>query len=100
REAVETVRVLLDLRPARHGGALLAPERGGGEEPAEIPVSLAMLHEEPEEPRPDHRDLGADERPDARPARGLEEARRAVHAVPIGERERVVARRPGAGDRV
>ena len=39
-----------------------------------------------------HRQLGADERAQARLACGLVEARRAVHAVAIEQRHRVVAR--------
>src|SRR5207244_3751648 len=75
-ETVEPAGVGLDLRPARFCLPLLPAERGGGEEPTEIPVTLAALDEEPEETRARDRHLGADERPEAGPACGLEEAGR------------------------
>src|SRR5262245_17072625 len=99
-EAVEAGGVCLNVGPARLRGAFLATERGRAEEPAEIPVARPALDQEPEETRPGDRDPGTDERADARSARRLEEAWRAVDASPVGERERVVAERRGPFDEI
>src|SRR5207247_2393326 len=77
-----------------------SPARAGGEEPAEVPVAGAALDQEPEQPRACDRHLRADERAQARAARGLEEAWRAVDAAPIRERQHVVAERGGALDQI
>src|SRR5262245_15473853 len=99
-EAVEAGGVCLNAGPARLGGAFRATERGRAEEPAEMPVARPALDQEPEETRPGDRDPGTDERADARSARRLEEAWRAVDASPVGERERVVAERRGPFDEI
>src|SRR5262249_59277840 len=90
----------LHLLPARLRLALFPSERGRGEEAAEMLVAGAALDQEPEMAGPRDPHLGADERPDARPPRRLEEARCAVDAVPIGERQRVVTESGGAVDQV
>src|SRR5439155_21084619 len=100
REAGEPRRMLLHLLPARLRLALLPSERGRREEAAEVLVAGAILDQEPEVAGTRDRHLGADERPDARLPGRLEEARRAVDAVPIGERQRVVLERRGARDQV
>ena len=99
-EAVQPGGVLLDLLPRRPRLALRAAGGGGGEQAAEVRVAGAVLDQQPERARVLDRDLGADERPHAGAPRGREEARRAVDAVAVGERERVVAERGGALDQV
>src|SRR5439155_24240932 len=99
-EAVEAAGVLLDLIPRDQRLTLRVPERARGEEPAEVAVAGAALDQEPELPRTRDRHLRADERADARAARGLEEARRAVDAAGVGECQRVVAERGGALDQI
>src|SRR5262249_36780854 len=92
--------VLLDLLPARERVALRPAGRRDGEEPAEVPVARAVLDQQPEGSRAGDRRLRADQRPHARAPGGGEETRRAVDAVPVAERERVVAERRGALDQV
>src|SRR5213594_3223465 len=95
-EAVEAARVRFHLLPAGARFALRPPEGARREEPAEVPVAVAVLDEQPEETSAVDCHLGPDQRPDAGAARGREEARRAVDAAAVRERERVVAecRRP------
>src|SRR6266704_1064769 len=99
-EAVEAGGVLLDLRPRDQRLALRAPERARGEEAAEVLVAGALLDQEPEAAGARDRHLRADQGAETRAARGLEEARRAVDAARVGERQRVVAEHGGAFDQI
>src|SRR5207247_4090070 len=99
-EAAAAARVPFPLLRAGPPIALRPPERSRREEPAEVPVAVAVLDEQPEETSAVDCHLGPDQRPDAGAARGREEARRAVDAAAVRERERVVAERGRLIDQV
>ena len=66
-----------------------------GEDPAEVLVAAAALAEERDMGAALERHLGAGDRAQAERFRGLGELERAVDAVVVGQRERVVAERDG-----
>ena len=78
--------------------ALLGPGVGvrSGQEPAEVRVAALALDEQRDVRAVGERDLGPRDRPDAERLRRVRELERAVDAVVVGERERLVAelRRP------
>jgi hypothetical protein len=100
RETEEPAGMLVELRPRRERLTLGAPARRVGEQPAEITIAGARFDQQVEPPRTLERHVGADDRPHAGTPRGLKEARRAVDAVSIGERQRVVAAGGGALDQI
>ena len=69
----------------------------GGEQPAEVRVALRGLDEQRDVRASVEGDLRPGDRPDAEVLRRVRELERAVDAVVVGERERLVAelRRPG-----
>ena len=68
-----------------------------GEDPAEVRVAAAALAEEREVGSVRERDLGAGDRAQAEVLGGVGELERAVDAVVVGERERLVAELRRAG---
>ena len=84
----------VDARPGRQQLALPAGQPGArvrvGEDAAEVRVARLRLAEKGDMGVAD-RDLGAGDRPDAEVLRGVRELERAVDAVMVGERQRLVA---------
>ena len=68
----------------------------GSEEPAEVRVTALALDEERDVRAVAEGDLGAGDRADAERLRRVRELERAVDAVVVGERERLVAELGGA----
>ena len=104
-EADEPVVQLLEQRLVERGrhGLRLASRRPrvlvrGGEQPAEICVPARRLHEQRDVGAAGERHLGAGDRPHAERLRRVRELERAVEAVVVGERQRLVAELRGADD--
>ena len=104
-EADEPLVQLLEQRLVERGLArlVLASRRprvrpGGGEQPAEVRVALRRLDEQRDVRAAGERDLGAGDRPHAERLGRVRELERAVDAVVVGERERLVAELGGGRD--
>ncbi len=95
RERDQSRGVLLEIVEAEPALAFRRPQLAGREQAAEIAVPAAVLHEKIHAAAGD-RHVGTDERAHADGAGGGECARRAVHAVAVADRDRVVAERGGA----
>ena len=98
-EAVGVLEQRLERQRRRQRlGALLRPGARVrlGEQPAEVRVALRRLDEQRDVGAALERDLGAGDRPDAERLRRVGELERAVDAVVVGERERLVAELGGA----
>ena len=97
-EAVVQLREQHGIERWRHELSFFGPRVRvrRGEQPAEVRVALRRLDEERHVRAADKRHLGAGDRADADELRRVGELERAVDAVVVGERERLVAelRRP------
>src|SRR5262249_54262214 len=99
-ERMQPGRVLLEQVPRDAPFALRAAERTRRDHATEVAVALAALDQQQQPAGVLDVDLGADQRAHAGALRGLEEARRAVDAAAIGERQRVAADLRGPLDQV
>ena len=100
RQRHEPAAEVGQVRESHFAVSLLAPLVAGGEEAAEILVSVPILAEQREGAGAFHLDFRAHQRAQPGVLRGGVEPRRSVHAADVRQPDNCVARRRGGGDQV